>query len=65
MTQTRGERMWTVLSVVAGLFLMGFGALVVVAGEADDSPGLGGLGLITAAIGVGMLLRLLVRRRRN
>lgn len=58
-------RVWTVLSVLAGLYLIGFGGLVVMAGEADDSPGLGGLGLITAAIGATILIRLFWPRRRS
>ena len=49
--------LWRVLAVLAGVYLTGFGALVMWAGEADDSPGLGGLGLITALIGVVMLVR--------
>lgn len=53
----RAERAWRVLTVLAGLFLVAFGGVVVLAGEADDSPGLGGLGLITALIGAAMLVR--------
>ena len=62
--QRRPSRTWTVLSVVAGLFLIAFGGWVVMLGQADDSPGLGGLGLITASIGLVMLVRLLLRGRR-
>jgi hypothetical protein len=57
----RRERIWRVLAVVAGAYLVLFGGFVVFAGEADDSPGLGGLGLITVAIGLGMLYRTLRR----
>lgn len=53
-------RLWLALSVLAGLFLIGF---VVMAGQADDSPGLGGLGLITAIIGIVMLVRTLAAGR--
>ncbi len=56
-------RLWLVLSVLAGLFLIGFGGFVVMAGQADDSPGLGGLGLITAIIGIVMLVRTLAAGR--
>lgn len=49
---------------MAGAYLIGFGGLITVAGEMDDSPGLGGLGLITAAIGVVMLIRVLWGRGR-
>lgn len=30
-------RLWLALSVLAGLFLIGFGGFVVMAGKADDS----------------------------
>lgn len=53
------SRTWSILSAAAGVFLIAFGALVVMLGQADDSPGLGGLGLITALIGLVMLVRLL------
>ena len=53
------------LSVLAGVFLMAFGAFVVLAGEADDSPGLGGLGLITGLIGLVMLIRTVLSLRRT
>lgn len=60
------NRLWTILSALAGVYLVAFGALVVSLGQADDSPGLGGLGLITAVIGVMMLVRLgLEHRGRN
>ncbi|MHA7862556.1 hypothetical protein ACX1DX_14465 [Tessaracoccus sp. Y36] len=48
-----------VLSIAAGVFLVAFGGLVVMAGQADDSPGLGGLGLITVVIGAVLLVRTL------
>lgn len=41
-----------VLAILAGVYLMGLGTLLVFAGEADDSPGLGGLGLLTGLIGL-------------
>ncbi|MBB1509586.1 hypothetical protein [Tessaracoccus sp. MC1756] len=53
------DRWWRVLSIAAGSFLVVFGGLVVMAGQADDSPGLGGLGLITVAIGGVLLVRTL------
>ena len=58
------SRLWTVLTIAAGLFLLAFGAFVVSVGQADDSPGLGGLGLITMLIGFVLLVRLLRSRRR-
>ncbi|MDO5498570.1 MAG: hypothetical protein Q4F67_02695 [Propionibacteriaceae bacterium] len=56
------HRLWTVLGVLASIYLMAFGGLVIALGEADDSPGLGGLGLITAFIGVVMLVRTITHR---
>ena len=58
------QRLWRILTILAGLFLTAFGGFVVTVGQADDSPGLGGLGLITAGIGVVMLVRA-VRVRRS
>ena len=43
--------MWRALTLLAAVFLVAFGAVVVRAGDLDDSPGLGGLGLVTAVIG--------------
>ncbi|WP_432559008.1 hypothetical protein [Granulicoccus sp. GXG6511] len=57
------NRWWVVLSVLAGLYLVVFGGFVILLGEADDSPGFGGLGLITAVIGLVILVRLLLRGR--
>lgn len=57
------SRLWTVLTILSGIFLMAFGGFVVMAGQADDSPGLGGLGLITGLIGLVMLTRTLRRPR--
>ncbi|WP_420174395.1 hypothetical protein [Luteococcus sp. OSA5] len=51
------SRAWTVAQGFAAVYLIGLGALLVVFGQADDSPGLGGLGLINAVIGVVMLVR--------
>ena len=59
----RGGRVWWVLTILAGVFLIAFGGLVVGFGQADDSPGLGGLGLITATIGLVMLVRVVLARR--
>lgn len=58
------SRWWAVLTLLAGVFLMAFGAFVVLAGEADDSPGLGGLGLITGLIGLVMIIRTVLSLRR-
>ena len=58
------SRGWVALTALAGVFLMAFGAFVVLAGEADDSPGLGGLGLITGLIGLVMILRTVLSLRR-
>ena len=54
-------RWWRLLCVLAGLYLVVFGGFVVALGDADDSPGLGGLGLVTAIIGVVMTVRALRR----
>ncbi|GAA4896659.1 hypothetical protein GCM10025789_13080 [Tessaracoccus lubricantis] len=53
------SRAWLILSVAAGIYLVCFGGFVVMAGQADDSPGLGGLGLITVVIGAVLLVRVL------
>lgn len=61
------NRLWTALKLIAGVFLCAFGGFVMSVGQADDSPGLGGLGLITVAIGLVMLvvtLRAVLRGRR-
>lgn len=50
--------------LLSGLFLMGVGVLLVSAGQADDSPGLGGLGMINGLIGVVMVARQLMALRR-
>lgn len=52
--QTR-LRHWPTLA--AAVFLVLLGVLLVSLGQADDSPGLGGLGLLTALIGVVMAVR--------
>lgn len=57
----RSARIWRVLALVAGAYLVLFGGFVVSTGQADDSPGLGGLGLLTVAIGAGILYRTLRR----
>jgi len=54
-------RWWRLLGVLGGLYLVVFGGFVVALGGADDSPGLGGMGLVTAIIGVVMLVRVLRR----
>lgn len=54
---------WTVLSVLAGLLVVAVGAMVTWAGQVDDSPGLGGLGLINALVGVVIVVRTLLARR--
>lgn len=54
---------WTVLSVLAGLLVVAVGAMVTWAGHVDDSPGLGGLGLINALVGVVIVVRTLLARR--
>lgn len=59
----RFPRARAALNVLAGLFLIPLGVLLVAVGQSDDSPGLGGIGWITALIGVVMLLRVLVKRR--
>lgn len=59
------SRTWMILSIAAALFLMAFGSFVVAVGQADDSPGLGGLGLITGGIGVVILIRTLRARRQH
>ena len=64
-TSTRASRIWLVLTIAAGVFLIAFGGFVMTVGQADDSPGLGGLGLITALIGVVMLIRRLAGERRS
>ena len=43
------SRMRAVLRAVLSLLLVFFGLLLVMAGQADDSPGLGGIGLIIIA----------------
>lgn len=56
---------WTVLSVFAAVLLVGVGALVMAAGEADDSPGLGGLGLLNALVGLVIGVRAVSAARRR
>ena len=58
----RPQRVWTALAVLAGVFLVAFGGFVMTVGQADDSPGLGGLGLITPIIGLVLAGRALLRR---
>lgn len=65
MTSRSPGRIWRILTILAGLFLTAFGAFVVAAGQADDSPGLGGLGLITVGIGLVMLVRAIRPARGN
>lgn len=55
---------WTILCLLARLHLIGLGALVMSVGQSDDSPGLGGLGLVNAAIGLVALVRAVQGRRR-
>lgn len=57
----RPSRLWGVLTVVAGLYLVAFGGFVMSVGQADDSPGLGALGLTAAVIGIVMGVRALRR----
>lgn len=47
-SMTLGSRQYLSLALVALVFALGVAA--VFAGEADDSPGLGGIGLIVAAV---------------
>lgn len=62
--QTGGAvRVWRALTLLAAVFLVAFGAVIVRAGDLDDSPGLGGLGLVTAVIGLVMGVRALRRVR--
>ena len=56
-------RAWRALTLLAAVFLVAFGAVVVRAGDLDDSPGLGGSGLVTAVIGLVMGVRALRRAR--
>lgn len=62
---SRARRVWAVLNIAAGLYLMVFGGFIVAVGEVDDSPGLGGLGLITMGIGAVIIFRTLQGRRRS
>ncbi|GAA1391701.1 hypothetical protein [Luteococcus peritonei] len=48
---------WTGATLLAATFLVAVGLMLVAFGQADDSPGLGGLGLVNAAIGVVMAWR--------
>ncbi|GIG29063.1 hypothetical protein [Cellulomonas marina] len=50
--------------VVGAVLAALVGAAALVAGQADDSPGLGGLGLLVALTGVVLAVRS-VRRRRS
>ena len=63
-TPRPASRWWVVAVLLSGLFLMGVGVLLVSAGQADDSPGLGGLGMINGLIGVVMVARQLMALRR-
>lgn len=60
--KVKPSQVWGFLGTLAGLFLLCFGGFVVSVGQADDSPGLGGLGLITMVIGAGLWLRLWLNR---
>jgi len=55
-------RRWLVRTVL-GLLAVLLGAAAVVAGGADDSPGLQGLGVLLAVAGVVVLVRAARRRR--
>lgn len=56
--------MRTVIPVLVMLIGLGIGALAVIAGEADDSPGLQGLGVLLAVLSLIAGVRML-RRRKN
>lgn len=43
---------WMALSFIAAVYLVALGGMLVYFGERGDSPGLGGLGLLNALIGV-------------
>ncbi|MGQ0843092.1 MAG: hypothetical protein ACT4QF_03045 [Sporichthyaceae bacterium] len=45
------------------LLFIALGGFAVVAGEADDSPGLSGIGLLTAIAAVVVMVRIKNRRR--
>ena len=64
-TQPGRERstLWTVLTLLATVLLVGVGLLLVAVGQSDDSPGLGGLGLLNALVGVVMAVRRLTGAR--
>ena len=53
-----------ILVLLAVLVAVAIGAAAVVAGEADDSPGLQGLGLILALGAIALGVRSVRRRRR-
>lgn len=54
-----------ILSYLLALLAVGVGALLLWLGELDDSPGLGGIGLILMVATVLLLVRREVRRRRG
>ncbi len=58
------EAMKQILVLLAVLVAVAIGAAAVVAGEADDSPGLQGLGLILALGAIALGVRSVRRRRR-
>lgn len=55
--------MRTPVAVVLAVLGVLLGAAAVVAGGADDSPGLQGIGVLLAAGGVALLVRAVRRRR--
>ncbi|MGO4956180.1 hypothetical protein ACTQ49_02725 [Luteococcus sp. Sow4_B9] len=56
-TDRSRSRAWAVICGFAGVYLVALGGLLAFFGQHDDSPGLGGLGLINAIIGIGVLAR--------
>ena len=61
----RRDRMRRFRAFTTGVVLVVLGTWLVTLGEADDSPGLGGLGIITALIGLVMALRTALASRRG
>lgn len=49
-SRKRGEVMNGIRSFLLNIFAILFGALAIISGEADDSPGLQGIGLIVLII---------------
>lgn len=52
-----------IVRIVIAVLLLGVCPFIVWAGEVDDSPGLGGIGMILGLIGLYLLVRPLLRRR--